>query len=335
MDQLRFKSSQAAKSSSGQIDQSQGQAHKQKRTSMRRMSRGAGGINASAAAAATAAMGFPDTQDVDKLFSNVESLLVLSEQLLSMLRDRIGENPPGSQWTPKQKIGDIFVTLGPYFSSSYKEYVANFDNANAHIATMQAAYPLFATTLDQLREVQGGLDLASYMVMPVQRLPRYRMLLEELIRKTSPDHDDYTDLTAGLNIIKDVTTAVNEAASEDRSSEAEAEMLRRELAKLHLRNSHSHDETQRSTSGHNVAADSSQLTLLQKEKEDAETQRRMAEQMNAKLAQALAAKEAELKALRDSAAASTAATDMVATGVGEIGHDLDALYAEHQVTTEK
>ena len=35
-------------------------------------------------------------------------------------------------------------------------------------------YPLFATTLDQLREVQGGLDLSSYMVMPVQRLPRYR-----------------------------------------------------------------------------------------------------------------------------------------------------------------
>ena len=73
MDQLRFKSSQAAKSTSSQTDQPQGQAHKQKRASMRRMSRGAGGSNASAAAAATAGMGFPGMQDVDMLFSNVES----------------------------------------------------------------------------------------------------------------------------------------------------------------------------------------------------------------------------------------------------------------------
>ena len=50
------------------------------------------------------------------LFSNVESLLVLSEQLLSMLQEGLGKIL-GSQWTPKQKIGDLFVTLGPYFSS--------------------------------------------------------------------------------------------------------------------------------------------------------------------------------------------------------------------------
>ena len=135
IDQLRFKCSQKER----ETEKEHSQANKQRRPSMRRMSRGGGGSNAAAAAAATAAVassaghtahrekterdphGFPDKQDIDKLFSNVESLLVLSEQLLSMLEERIGTEPPGSQWSPEQKIGDLFVTLGPYFTSSYKQ----------------------------------------------------------------------------------------------------------------------------------------------------------------------------------------------------------------------
>ena len=205
IDQLRFKCSQKEREAAKE----HGQANTQKRPSMRRMSLGGGGSNAAAAAAATVAVassagqtahrektdrdphGFPDKQDIDKLFSNVESLLVLSEQLLSMLEERIGTEPPGSQWSPQQKIGDLFVTLGPYFTSSYKQcllqsictawlaswlaawlagclagclaawlpgclalcaracvlhlhsrrrYVANFDNANAHIATMRGTH---------------------------------------------------------------------------------------------------------------------------------------------------------------------------------------------------
>ena len=50
---------------------------------------------------------------------------------------------------------------------------------------MREEYPLFAQTLDQLREVQG-LDLASYLVMPVQRVPRYRMLLDEMVKTLNP-----------------------------------------------------------------------------------------------------------------------------------------------------
>ena len=130
IDQLRFKCSQKEREAAKEHNQ----ANTQKRPSMRRMSLGGGGSNAAAAAAATSVgqtahrektdrdpHGFPDKQDIDKLFSNVESLLVLSEQLLSMLEERIGTEPPGSQWSPQQKIGDLFVTLGPYFTSSYKQ----------------------------------------------------------------------------------------------------------------------------------------------------------------------------------------------------------------------
>ena len=56
----------------------------------------------------------------------------------------------------------------------------------------------------------------------------------------------------------------------------------------------------------------------------------MAEETNAKLAQALAAKDAELKAFRENMAVATTATLVPSTGAGETGDALDSLYAEHQ-----
>ena len=36
-----------------------------------------------------------------------------------------------------------------------------------------------------------GLFLISYLIMPVQRVPRYIMLLEDLLKHTPEDHSDH------------------------------------------------------------------------------------------------------------------------------------------------
>ena len=40
----------------------------------------------------------------------------------------------------------------------------------------------------------GGLTLAAYLLEPVQRLPRYIMLLGDLLKRTSFLHPDHTAL---------------------------------------------------------------------------------------------------------------------------------------------
>ena len=35
----------------------------------------------------------------------------------------------------------------------------------------------------------ANLDLMGYLITPVQRLPRYKLLLEDLLRNTPEDHD--------------------------------------------------------------------------------------------------------------------------------------------------
>jgi hypothetical protein len=39
-----------------------------------------------------------------------------------------------------------------------------------------------------------SLDLASFLIMPVQRIPRYNMLLTDMMRHTWEDHPDYNSL---------------------------------------------------------------------------------------------------------------------------------------------
>jgi hypothetical protein len=36
--------------------------------------------------------------------------------------------------------------------------------------------------------------LESYLILPVQRIPRYQMLLSDLVKHTSPEHPDYHNL---------------------------------------------------------------------------------------------------------------------------------------------
>jgi hypothetical protein len=40
---------------------------------------------------------------------------------------------------------------------------------------MKSTYPLFEQFINQLREIQGNMDVASFLVMPVQRVPRYKV----------------------------------------------------------------------------------------------------------------------------------------------------------------
>jgi hypothetical protein len=169
----------------------------------------------------TSSAGFPDVKDIDKVFGNVTSLLMLSEQLLTSLQERIGRS--GELWNPSQKLGDIFIDLGPFFKV-YKEYVKNFEDASAYLLLMRAEYPLFAQLLDQLRETQGNMDVASFLVMPVQRMPRYKMLLEELVKITRPEHRDYSNLEQALSIIRDVAMSVNTNITEMEKKEKVVEL---------------------------------------------------------------------------------------------------------------
>jgi len=42
------------------------------------------------------------------------------------------------------------------------------------------------------------MTLSSFLIMPIQRVPRYKLLLEELLRKTERTHADFGALNEAL-----------------------------------------------------------------------------------------------------------------------------------------
>ena len=52
------------------------------------------------------------------------------------------------------------------------------------------------------QEACHGLDLRAYLIQPVQRVPRYRLLLIELLKHTRESHPDWADLNAALENVR-------------------------------------------------------------------------------------------------------------------------------------
>jgi hypothetical protein len=59
--------------------------------------------------------------------------------------------------------------------------------------------------------------LESLLIMPVQRIPRYQLLLKELLKNTWPDHPDYVFLGQALDKIQETAAYVNDRAKEAES----------------------------------------------------------------------------------------------------------------------
>ena len=60
--------------------------------------------------------------------------------------------------------------------------------------------------LDKCRESlpdQSNHDLKSMLIMPIQRIPRYKMLLDDLKKHTPQNHPDYQNLVEGCKVVSE------------------------------------------------------------------------------------------------------------------------------------
>jgi len=72
---------------------------------------------------------------------------------------------------------------------------------------------VFAQTIEKTmgHSLIKGNSLDSFLILPVQRVPRYVMLLQDLIKNTEPLHPDYAWLEKSLESMKAVATFINDA----------------------------------------------------------------------------------------------------------------------------
>lgn len=152
---------------------------------------------------------FPE--DVVRLiFSNISSIYCFHAQFfLPELQRRVDD------WTATPRIGDVIQKLAP-FLKMYSEYVKNFERAAELLATwMEKSQPFQeVVTRIQLSEASGSLTLQHHMLEPVQRIPRYELLLKEYVQKLPAEAPDREDAQRALDMIFSAAQHSNAAIAE-------------------------------------------------------------------------------------------------------------------------
>lgn len=162
-----------------------------------------------------------ERKDISEIFSNFSDVLVLAREVLRRLQqgvgtpkggDHEGTEFPGLQDAPtpfeapaavrNDNPGTLLLPLCP-FMKCYSMFIQNFSAALERLYHEERHSEKWRRFVDERRQLGfgKGLGLADMLLNIIQRIPRYRLLLEGLLKVTPPDHPDFDDLRQACAIV--------------------------------------------------------------------------------------------------------------------------------------
>ncbi|XP_045673880.1 rho guanine nucleotide exchange factor 17 [Phyllostomus hastatus] len=163
-----------------------------------------------------------DPSLVDEIFDQIPELLEHHEQFLEQVRHCV------QTWHAEQKVGHLLIQS---FSKDvlvniYSAYIDNFLNAKDAVRVAKEARPAFLKFLEQsMRENKEKQALSDLMIKPVQRIPRYELLVKDLLKHTPEDHPDHPLLLDAQRNIKQVAERINKGVRSAEEAERHARIL--------------------------------------------------------------------------------------------------------------
>ncbi|CAN9510325.1 unnamed protein product [Ophioblennius macclurei] len=152
--------------------------------------------------------------DVDRLFTNMETVCEVSAALLHRLHEAVAE--PDLEAVI---IGEVFIQAKAALEDVYKIYCYHHDDANLSLKSYEKDEEIkqhFTTCVSELKKIydQEGkpnlLDMGSLIIKPVQRIMKYPLLLGELWQATPEDHPDHQPLQEAFTLAKIINVNINE-----------------------------------------------------------------------------------------------------------------------------
>ncbi|XP_077575967.1 rho guanine nucleotide exchange factor 38 [Stigmatopora nigra] len=152
--------------------------------------------------------------DVDRLFTNLETVCEVSAGLLNRLQEAMLDPDPETV-----VIGEVFIQAKAALEDVYKIYCYHHDDANMSLESYEKEEGIkqhFTTcilAMKKLYDQQGKpslLDMGSLLIKPVQRIMKYPLLLGELWQATPEDHPDSRPLQEAFTTTKIINININE-----------------------------------------------------------------------------------------------------------------------------
>ncbi|KAK9305283.1 hypothetical protein QLX08_003640 [Tetragonisca angustula] len=150
--------------------------------------------------------GLVDAATVDEIFYQIPSILNHHKVFLEELRKKL------DTWELKQTIGDVFLDVftKPVVLETYTLFLDNWKSARKAIKTTCQAKPAFARFLETMeREHKGKLGLDQLLIKPVQKIPRYELLIQRLLKHTDATHPDFELLQTAQKEVHELVVKIN------------------------------------------------------------------------------------------------------------------------------
>ncbi|CAG5119262.1 unnamed protein product, partial [Candidula unifasciata] len=141
------------------------------------------------------------------MFSNTKSIYLFhNDFLLPQLENRM------KNWEHDPRIGDLMKKNAP-FLKMYTEYVRNFDRAMKLINQWMEKSTKFSEIIQDIQKLPEcrNLSLQHHMLGPIQRVPRYELLLKDYVRHLPEDSPDMNDAKDALDLVTKAACHSNEA----------------------------------------------------------------------------------------------------------------------------
>jgi len=146
----------------------------------------------------------PGKQEVAALFSNIEAILDVHQQLLADLK-LVADSLDGV------KLSNCFLKYCDLFKF-YAVYCSNQPFVSDRIEDYSKLYPEFKLFLEECFNDKRcrKLGLQSFLILPLQRICKYPLFFRDMIAVAAPRSEEMKKLSKAFNEINDVLTKSNE-----------------------------------------------------------------------------------------------------------------------------
>ncbi|KAL7644689.1 UNVERIFIED_CONTAM: hypothetical protein RMT77_004230 [Armadillidium vulgare] len=117
----------------------------------------------------------------------------------------------------KDNIGNAFLKFGP-FLKVYSSYANNFQRSLEILQKWESEcepFRSFISDTETRPEIQA--KLSSLLITPIQRIPRYKLLLEELLKYSDFSESSFKDLEGALLKVSEAASHIDKSVFESQA----------------------------------------------------------------------------------------------------------------------
>ncbi|XP_037641398.1 trichohyalin isoform X1 [Sebastes umbrosus] len=156
------------------------------------------------------------TQDRNWLFSRLADVRAISHSFLSKLEERVEDD------IIHFPVCDIIARHCQRFKMVYVPYLTNQSYQDATYQRLMNENPGFKRIVEKLERspVCQRLPLRSFLVLPFQRITRIKLLVQNIVKRTTPGTTEATQAIKSLKLLEKLIQESNDSITQMRSIES-------------------------------------------------------------------------------------------------------------------